>query len=141
MMPAPPVASSRFPRATLRLSAIALLSCAAAAPSLAQPPKDVRRQDSPLTRDPRKPSAYEYENESRNSQIGREVDIAIKQGNDAFDAVPPRYEEAEEAYQRASKLNPKEARAYLGLGRAYAAQNRVPETLAAYRKAVELKSK
>ena len=42
----------RSRRLALCLSAAALLACAAAAPSLAQPPKDLRRQDSPLTRDP-----------------------------------------------------------------------------------------
>ena len=81
------------------------------------------------------------ENEARNSQIGREVEIALRQGNDAFDAGPTRYDEALDAYQRAAKINPKEARAYLGVGRIYAARNQVPETLAAYRKAVELKPK
>jgi tetratricopeptide (TPR) repeat protein len=133
-----PAATSRLPRAALCL--LALLTCFAAT-SFAQPPKDLRRQDSPLVRDPRKPSAYEMEVEQRNLQVGREVDIALKQGNDAFDGGPTRYEEAVDAYQRAAKINPKEARAYLGLGRVYAAQNRVPETLAALRKAVELKPK
>ncbi|HLL73901.1 MAG TPA: tetratricopeptide repeat protein [Pyrinomonadaceae bacterium] len=136
----PAAAKSPLRRAALCPLAAALLALAAATP-FAQQPKDLRRQDSPLTRDPRRPSAYEYENESRNSQIGREVDIAIKQGNDAFDAGPARYEEAEQAYQHAAELNPKEARAYLGLGRVYAALNRVPETLAAFRKAVEIKPK
>lgn len=142
-MPSTPAAASRLPRFALCLSAIALLACASAAASYAQPtrPRDLRRQDSPLNRDPRKPSAYEMENEARNSQIGREVDIALRQGNDAFDAGPSRYDEAVDAYQRAAKINPKEARAYVGLGRVYAARNQVPETLAAYRKAVELKPK
>ena len=138
-MPTPHAAARRVKRVALCLSTLALLTCAAAATSYAQRPQDLRRQDSPLTRDPRRPSAYEYERESRNSQVGREVDVALKQGNDAFDGGPTRYREAEDAYQRAARLNPKEARAYLGLGRVYAAQNRVPETLAAYRKAVELK--
>lgn len=142
-MPITPAAVSRLRRTAFYLSATALVTCAAAVASHAQPsrPQDLRRQDSPLTRDPRRPTAYEYENENRNAQIGKEVDIAIKQGNDAFDAGPARYEEALRSYQEAAKLNPKEARAYLGLGRVYAAQNRVPETLAAYRKAVELKPK
>lgn len=140
-MPTTPASASHLRRAAFCLSAAVLLACAAAAASRAQPPRDLRRQDSPLTRDPRKPSAYEMENEVRNSQIGREVDIALKQGNDAFDAGPARYDEALDAYQRAAKINPKEARAYIGLGRVYAARNQVPETLAAYRKAVELKPK
>ena len=140
-MPVPPAAVSRLRRAAFYLSAVALLSCAAEAVGQPQAPRDLRRQDSPLTRDPRKPSAYEMENEARNSQIGREVDIALRQGNDAFDAGPSRYDEAVDAYQRAAKINPKEARAYIGLGRVYAARNQVPETLAAYRKAVELKPK
>ena len=123
------------------LFALAALAAAAAGTARAQQPKDLRRQDSPLTRDPRKPSAYEMENEARYAQIGKEVDIALKQGNMACDATPPRYKEAEDAYLRAAKLNPKEARAHLGLGRVYAAQSRVPETVAAYRKAIEIKPK
>ena len=136
-------AASRLRRAVFYLSAVTLVTCAAAAASFAQPtqPRDLRRQDSPLVRDPRKPSAYEMENEQRNLMIGKEVDIAIKQGNDAFAAGPARYDEAVDAYQRAAKINPKEARAYLGLGRVYAARNQVPETLTALRKAVELKPK
>jgi tetratricopeptide (TPR) repeat protein len=130
----------RSRRLALCLSAAGLLACAAA-PPLTQPPKDLRRQGSPLTLDPRKPSAYEMEVEQRSLQVGREVETALKQGNDAVDAGPARYEEAEQAYRRAIKINPKEARAYLGLGRVHAAQSRVPETLAAYRKAVELKPK
>ena len=140
-MPVTTAAASPLRRATFYLLAAALLSCAAAVTSFAQPPKDMRRQDSPLVRDPRKPSAYEMANEARNSQIGREVEIALRQGNDAFDAGPSRYDEALGAYRRAAEVNPKEARAYLGLGRVYAARNQVPETLAAYRKAVELKPK
>ena len=134
-------ATSRPARAALCLSAVALLTCLAAVTSFAQPPKDLRRQDSPLVRDPRKPSAYEMEVERRNLQVGREAEIALKQGNDAFDGGPTRYDEAIDAYQRAAKLNPKEARAYLGLGRVYAAKNLVPETVAAFRKAIELKPK
>lgn len=137
-----PAAVARvFRRSTLCLFALVLLSAAAAGTARAQRPQDLRRQDNPLNRDPRRPSSYDYENENRNSQLGKEVDIALNQGNAACDAKPPRYEEAEDAYQRAAKLNPKEARAYLGLGRVFAAQSRVPETIAAYRKAVELKPK
>ncbi len=138
--PHPPFSRPALSR-VFYLFALAALAAAAAGTAGAQPPKDLRRQDSPLNRDPRKPSAYEMENEARNAQIGKEVDIALNQGNAACDATPPRYKEAEDAYRRAAKLRPKEARAYLGLGRVYAAQSRVPETIAAYRKAIEIKPK
>jgi tetratricopeptide (TPR) repeat protein len=140
-MSSPRHRASRTLRFALCLFALAFVSAATLSTARAQPPKDVRRQDTPLNRDPRRPTSYEYEQEARNAQIGKEVDIALKQGNVACDATPPRYAEAEDAYLRAAKLNPKEARAYLGLGRVYAAQSRVPETVAAYRKAIELKPK
>ncbi len=56
-------------------------------------------------------------------------------------AKPPRYDEAEEHYLKASKLNPKEERAYLGLGMVYANQERVNDATAAFQKAVEIKPK
>ena len=104
-------------------------------------PAVVLRPYDPLERDPMKPKPYEVENEARDAQSGKEVEHALRDGNEACDAKPPRYADAERAYSEAAKLNPKEARAYLGLGRVYAAQNRVEETLAAYQKAIELKPK
>src|SRR5258705_359881 len=56
-------------------------------------------------------------------------------------AKPPRYDDAEESYLKAAKLNPKEARAYLGLGFIYAAQNQVENTITAFKKAIEIKPK
>ena len=101
----------------------------------------VTHQDSPLTRDPRRPTAYEIQVEQQNAVVGKEVERALRDGNEATDAKPPRYEAAEQFYQEALKYNPKEARAYLGLGRLYAAQSRVPDSVAAFRKAIELKPK
>ncbi len=53
------------------------------------------------------------------------VEDALNEASKAFSAKPPRYDEAEQAYLRAVKVRPKEARAYLGLGFIYAAQNQV----------------
>jgi len=41
----------------------------------------------------------------------------------------------------AAKLNPKEERAYLGLGTVYASQERVKDATTAFQKAVEIKPK
>jgi tetratricopeptide (TPR) repeat protein len=101
----------------------------------------VTRQESPLTRDPKRPSPYEIETEQQNAVQGKEVDRALGDGNAATDATPPRYSDAEKFYHEALKLNPKEARAYLGLGRLYAAQDRADDSAAAFRKAIELKPK
>ena len=101
----------------------------------------VTRPDNPLSHDPRKPNAYDLENELRNAKIGLEVDAALQEGNDAFAAAPPRYADAERAFLRAAKLEPKEARAYLGLGTVYAAQNQVDKTVNAFKKAIEIKPK
>jgi len=119
-----------------------VLSASSAAPAqTVVPGGGVTRTDSPLTRDPRKPTTYEIENEIRNSKIGREVEIALRQGNDAYSAKPPRYSDAEEAYRHAAELDPKEARAYMSLGRVYAAQNNVEKTVAFLLKAIEVKPK
>jgi Flp pilus assembly protein TadD len=106
-----------------------------------QTPTRLERTDDPLSRDPTRPGTYELEKERQNSLIGKEVDLALRAGNEACDAKPPRYAEAEKSYHEALKLNPKEARAYLGLGRLYAAQERVDDSIAAFKKAIELKPK
>jgi tetratricopeptide (TPR) repeat protein len=99
------------------------------------------RQSDPLSHDPRKPNTYDLEKELRNAKIGRELESALKEGNDAFAAAPPRYAESERAFLRAVELEPKEARAYLGLGIVYAAQNQVDKTVGAFKKAIEVKPK
>jgi len=120
---------------------LVVLTAAAAPAQSVVPGGGVTRKDSPLTRDPRKPTTYEIENEIRNSKVGREVEFALQQGNEAYSAQPPRYSDAEQAYQHAAELEPKEARAYMGLGRVYAAQNNVEKTVAFFKKAIEVKPK
>jgi tetratricopeptide (TPR) repeat protein len=128
-------------RFVIAIAAFALLLGAATA-SHAQPASgNVTRPENPLSHDPRRPNAYDMELEQRNAQIGKEVDQALQEGNAAFAAKPARYADAEQAYLRATKINPKEARAYMGLGQVYAAQNRAEDTVAAFKKAVELRPK
>ena len=128
-------------RFAVGIAALAML-LAAATSSHAQPASGVvTRPDNPLSHDPRRPNAYDMEMEQRNAQIGKEVDQALQEGYAAFAAKPARYGDAEQAYLRATKINPKEARAYMGLGQVYAAQNRADDTVAALKKAVELKPK
>lgn len=100
-----------------------------------------QRPNDPLSHDPRKPNTYDLENELRNAKIGREAEAALQEGNDAFAAVPPRYADSERSFLRAAKLEPKEERAYLGLGIVYAAQNLVDKTVSAFKKAIEIKPK
>lgn len=100
----------------------------------------VTRQDDPMTtRDPRHPSNYDYETEQQNAIQGKEVDRALRDGNEATDAK--RYDDAEKFYRQALQLNPREARAYLGLGRLYAAENKADDAAGAFKKAVEIKPK
>ena len=117
-------------------------------PALAQPSQaqgasktKLTRPNDPLSHDPRHPNSYDLDNELRNSKIGREVELALIDGNQAFTANPPRFDEAERAYLRAAKLEPKEAKAYVGLGVVYAAQNYADKATAAFEKAVEVKPK
>ena len=115
-------------RFMIAVAALALL-LAAATSSRAQPPSGVvTRPDNPLSHDPRRPNSYDMEMEQRNAQIGKEVELALQEGYEAFAAKP-------------AKLKPKEARAYMGLGQVYAAQNRADDTVAAFKKAIELKPK
>jgi tetratricopeptide (TPR) repeat protein len=125
--------------ATLLLLAFA--ACATTLHAQQGPPTRLERPDDPLNRDPTRPSAYDREVEQRNANIGKEVDLALRNGNEAMNAKPPRYSDAEKSYREAIKLNPKEARAYLGLGRLNAAQERVDDSIAAFKKAIELKPK
>lgn len=104
-------------------------------------PTRMERSGDPLNRDPKRPNAYEIETEQQNAVQGKEVERALHDGNEATDATPPRYSDAEKFYQQALKLNPKEARAYLGLGRLYAAQNRADDSATAFKKAIEVKPK
>jgi Flp pilus assembly protein TadD len=116
-------------------------ACATTLHAQGQTPTRLERTDDPLNRDPTRPSAYDREIEQRNAMIGKEVDLALRAGNEACDAKPPRYADAEKSYHEALKLNPKEARAYIGLGRLYAAQERVDDSITAFKKAIEVKPK
>jgi tetratricopeptide (TPR) repeat protein len=128
-------------RFAVGIAALAMLLAAATSSHAQLPSGVVTRPDNPLSHDPRRPNSYDMEMEQRNAQIGKEVDQALQEGNTAFAAKPARYADAEQAYLRAAKINPKEARAYMGLGQVYAAQNRADDTVAALKKAVELKPK
>jgi tetratricopeptide (TPR) repeat protein len=126
------------------LGALALLLPFAAGSSLhaqGSAPRVVTHPEDPLTHDPLRPNAHDYEIEQQNALIGKEVERALRDGNEATDAKPPRYADAERSYREALKFNPKEARAYLGLGRLYAAQDRADDSLAAFKKVIELKPK
>lgn len=128
----------------LALAASALLLLFAAGSSLRAQRTSrvpVTRQENPLTHDPRRPDAYDIQLEQQNAVQGKEVERALRDGNEATDAAPPRYADAEKFYQEALRLNPKEARAYLGLGRLYAAQNRADDAVGALKKAIEVKPK
>lgn len=101
----------------------------------------VNRPDDPLNRDPTRPDRSEYELRTTMTGTPSQFEAALKRGREAFDARPPRYEEAEKYYLEAAKLNPKEERPYLGLGTVYAAQEKAKEAIHAFQKAIELKPK
>ncbi|MFL6229633.1 MAG: tetratricopeptide repeat protein [Pyrinomonadaceae bacterium] len=137
------MSNSSFRSRVIVLAPMLLVAFAACATTLyAQgPPMRLERQDDPLNRDPTRPTTYDREKEQQNALIGKEVEMALQSGNEAFAATPPRYADAERSYREALKLNPKEARAYLGLGRLSAAQEHLDDAIAAFKKAVELKPK
>jgi formylglycine-generating enzyme required for sulfatase activity/lipopolysaccharide biosynthesis regulator YciM len=62
---------------------------------------------------------------------------AVERGNSARDTRD--YSRAETEYRKALELNPKEERAYLGLGNVYFDQHQYPEAVDAYQNAIGLK--
>lgn len=70
--------------------------------------------------------------------VADQVEDAIEQGNNARDARPPRYAEAERAYKKAAELNPNDARAYAGLGNVYFDQRMFPDAETNFQQATQL---
>ncbi|HKZ80841.1 MAG TPA: tetratricopeptide repeat protein [Pyrinomonadaceae bacterium] len=63
----------------------------------------------------------------------------IARGNAARNAATPRYSEAEEQYRLAARRQPKDVRAYAGLGNVYLDQNRFVEAVVAYQQAAKVR--
>lgn len=70
--------------------------------------------------------------------LSKQVEAALELGNAARDSNPPRYDDAERAYQLAVQLDPSDERAYVGLGNTYFDQKRYGEAETAFRRATEL---
>jgi Flp pilus assembly protein TadD len=68
------------------------------------------------------------------------VEDALALGNSARDAHPPRYDDAEKAYRLAARLNPNDARSYIGMGNIMYDQHRYVEAAKMYRQALSLLS-
>ena len=68
------------------------------------------------------------------------VEDALALGNSARDANPPRYVDAEKAYRLAARLNPNDARSYIGMGNIMYDQHRYVEAAKMYRQALALLS-
>src|SRR5712692_4949554 len=66
--------------------------------------------------------------------VADQVEEALDEGNKARDAK--QYDQAETEYRKALRLNPKEARAYLGLGNTYFDRNRYQDAIGAYQIAI-----
>jgi tetratricopeptide (TPR) repeat protein len=107
------------------------------------PQEPLNRPADPLNRDPRRPdqSDYEVRTAAAEANSKAEVETALRDAKEAFESKPPRFADAEACYLKAAKANPKEARAYLGLGYLYAAQNRADDAINALQKAIETKPK
>ncbi|HSE34142.1 MAG TPA: tetratricopeptide repeat protein [Pyrinomonadaceae bacterium] len=74
-----------------------------------------------------------------NAAVNERFEEMLAKGNDARDGR--KFAEAEEAYQGAAKLKPRDARAVYGLGNVYADQQRWENAETAYRSAVEFAPK
>lgn len=72
--------------------------------------------------------------------VNDHVEEAIEKGNEARDAKPTRYAEAETAYRLAARLDPKEARAHYGLGNLFYDYERYTDAVEEYKQAIQLKS-
>lgn len=70
--------------------------------------------------------------------INPQMEEAIERGNTARDATPPRYDEAASAYRQAAEVNPRDARAWRGLGNVFYDQRRFAEAEPLFLRAVEL---
>lgn len=107
------------------------------------PPPPLNRPTDPLSRDPRRPDMNDREvrTAAAEANLKQEVETALKEAKQAFESKPPRYADAEASYLKASQANSKEARAYLGLGYVYAAEDRADDAIKAFQKAIETKPK
>ena len=74
-----------------------------------------------------------------NTAVNEHFEELLAKGNEARDGR--KFAEAEEAYQGAAKLKPRDARAAYGLGNVYADQQRWENAEASYRSAVEFAPK
>ncbi len=96
------------------------------------------RPNDPLNRDTTRPDRSEYEVRTTITGTPSQVEMLLKYAKEAFEAKPSRYADAEKYYLEAARLNPKEHRAYLGLGVVYAGQDRVKEAITSFQKVIEL---
>jgi tetratricopeptide (TPR) repeat protein len=71
-------------------------------------------------------------------QQRRAVASLLAEARAAGEAQPPRYADAERAYLRALAIEPREARALVGLGGVYAAQKRYDDAIAAFERAIRI---
>src|SRR5829696_8032903 len=69
----------------------------------------------------------------------RQQDSIIARANAARSAPKPRYDEAEQQYQLATRIAPDDARAFAGLGNVYVDQGKFGQAVDAYQKALKVK--
>lgn len=79
--------------------------------------------------------------ERRLSERRAKARAMLKAGDEAFRSSPSLYEYAADAYRLAAELNPKEERAYVGLGNVYSAWRRYDIAVRMYGSAVGIKPK
>lgn len=88
--------------------------------------------------DSHSPGTNDGDKNRRAGDLSDEVEDALALGNSARDAKPPRFEDAQKAYQLAAKLNPKDPRPYVGLANIWYDQKHFEEAARKYREAVQL---
>jgi tetratricopeptide (TPR) repeat protein len=80
-------------------------------------------------------------NRNREQDARRMAGSAISGGRKALRQDPPDYLKAKQLFAYAARLNPKDERAYVGLGDVNTAMRRFPEAAAAYARAIEINEK
>jgi Flp pilus assembly protein TadD len=138
----------------LRLSRLVLIAFLVVNYSAATESRNVNLQDieggarrifaerpaNPITHQTSQSKEQRSASEADKTVTNEGVEDALALGNSARDANPPRYADAEKAYRLAAKINPSDARSYIGMGNILYDQRHYLDAAKMYRQALSLMS-